>query len=94
MRAKAFRFDLSEPARVTFSVERAVRDRRSKATRFAPSGAFAMSSAAGANSINVPVRVGKRRLRPGRYRATLIATDAAGNSSHPKRIAFWVLPKK
>lgn len=91
---RAFRFDLSEPARVTFSVERAVRDRRSKATRFAPSGAFAMSRAAGSNSINVPVRVGKRRLRPGRYRATLLATDAAGNSSHPKRVAFRVLPKK
>ena len=40
-RAQAFRFDLSEPARVTFTVERAVRDRRSKATRFAPSGGFA-----------------------------------------------------
>ena len=44
---KAFRFDLSEPARVTLSVERAVRDRRSKATRFAPSGGFAKSRAAG-----------------------------------------------
>ena len=90
---KAFRFDLSEPARVTLTVERAVRNRRSKATRFAPSGGFAKSSAAGTNSIKVPTRVGKRRLRPGRYRATLIATDAAGNSSHPKRVAFVILPK-
>ncbi len=94
VRGKAFRFDLSEPARVTFTVERAIRARRSKATRFAPKGSFAMRRAAGANSINVPVRVGKHNLRPGRYRATLIATDAAGNSSTPKRVAFWILPKQ
>jgi hypothetical protein len=94
VQGNAFRFDLSEPARVTITVERAVVKPRSKAPRFAPSGGFAIATSAGANSIKVPVRVAKRRLRPGRYRATLIATDAAGNSSHPKRVAFWVLPKK
>jgi hypothetical protein len=94
VRGKAFLFDLSEPAQVTFAVERALRGRRSKATRFSFTGTFARNRAAGANRMNVPVRVGRRTLRPGRYRATLIATDGAGNASKPKRIAFWVLPKK
>ena len=93
VRGKAFRFDLSEPARVTFAVERAVRGRRSRATWFSFTGTFALNRTAGANSMNVPVRVGRRTLRPGRYRATLIATDAAGNASKPKRVAFLIVAK-
>jgi hypothetical protein len=36
-------------------------------------------------------RVRKRRLKPGRYRATLVATDASGNRSQPGRVAFRVV---
>jgi hypothetical protein len=43
---------------------------------------------AGVSRVAFSGRIGK--LRPGRYRATLIATDAAGNRSRPKRVAFRV----
>ena len=36
-------------------------------------------------------RIRKRALSPGRYRATLVARDAAGNASRPKRLAFRIV---
>jgi hypothetical protein len=30
-------------------------------------------------------------LKPGSYRLTLVATDAAGNASKPKRLTFKVV---
>jgi hypothetical protein len=36
-------------------------------------------------------KIGRRRLKPGRYRATLVATDAARNASKPKRLRFRVV---
>ncbi len=36
----------------------------------------------------------KHPLRPGRYRMTLTARDAAGNVSSPDRARFTLLPKK
>jgi hypothetical protein len=36
-------------------------------------------------------KLGKRALKPGKYRLALTATDAAKNVSHPKTIAFQIL---
>jgi hypothetical protein len=36
-------------------------------------------------------QVAKRALKRGRYRATLVATDAAGNRSKARRLAFRVV---
>ena len=36
----------------------------------------------------------KHPLRPGRYRMTLRAKDAAGNVSSPDRLRFRLLPKR
>ena len=36
----------------------------------------------------------KRKLKPGRYRATIVATDAAGNTSAPGVLQFRVIRKK
>jgi hypothetical protein len=36
-------------------------------------------------------RIGKKALKPGRYRATLRAKDPAGNRSAPRRITFRIL---
>ena len=48
---------------------------------------FEAPAVAGRNS----TRLASRRLRPGRYRATLLATDAAGNRSEPRRTTFKVV---
>jgi Tol biopolymer transport system component len=45
----------------------------------------------GANRIAYTGRIGKKRLRPGPYRATLTATDAAGNRSRARRVSFRVV---
>jgi hypothetical protein len=52
---------------------------------------FAKQSKAGANRKRFSGRIGKRALKPGRYRATLVATDAAKNRSKPKRLLFKVV---
>jgi hypothetical protein len=36
-------------------------------------------------------RLDGRRLRSGRWRALLVATDAAGNRSLPRRVRFSVI---
>jgi hypothetical protein len=84
-RGTTFRYRLSEPARVVFTVERRV------GRRFARVGAFAQRAGAGANARRFSGRIGGRKLRPGRYRAILGATDAAGNRSRAKRAAFKVV---
>jgi len=48
---------------------------------------------AGPGALRAPFsgRIGARRLAPGRYRDTLVATDAAGNRSSAVRVAFTVV---
>ena len=46
---------------------------------------------AGANKVPFTGRLGKRALRPGKYRATLVATDVSGRRSKPVSVAFTVL---
>jgi hypothetical protein len=93
-RGTEFRYTLSEPARVVFALERRrpgrrVRGKRRRA-RWVKAGSFAVQGAAGANRKKFSGRIGRRRLRPGSYRLSLVATDAAGNRSVPKRLAFRV----
>jgi len=35
--------------------------------------------------------IGRRKLTPGRYRALLVATDAAGNGSRQRQLAFTIV---
>jgi hypothetical protein len=101
-----FRYTLSEPARVVFTIQRARPGRRQgkacrkpsranrrskKCTRFELFGRFAQQGAAGANSKRWSGKIGKRKVSPGKYRATLLATDSAGNRSLPKRLGFRVV---
>jgi hypothetical protein len=74
-----FRYTLSEPARVTLEIRRA-RGRRTLAR-------LTRMGASGPNRL----RIGKRTLRPGRYRAVLTATDAAGNRSARRAIRFRIV---
>jgi hypothetical protein len=108
-RGTTFRYTLSEPARVEFTIQRRAAGRRVKGrcvrptrrnrkrprcTRFRPSGAFAAQGALGDNTKRFRGRIGRRSLRRARYRATLIATDAAGNRSLPERLGFKVVRRR
>jgi hypothetical protein len=80
-----FRYTLSEAARVTVRIQRARPDRR-----YAGVGTLRRSGAKGANSIRFTGRIGRRALKPGRYRAVISATDAAGNRSSLSKTAFRI----
>lgn len=101
-----FRYRLSEDARVVFTIERALPGRRSgrrcvkptrrnrgkrKCTRYQRFGRFAQASKAQSNSKRYSGRIGRKAMKPGSFRATLVATDAAGNRSKPKRLALRVV---
>ena len=76
-----FSYRLSEAATVTVTIKR----RGMRAKR------FRVASAAGTNKHRFSGRIGRKRLKPGRYVATLIARDVAGNASKPKRLTFTIL---
>jgi uncharacterized repeat protein (TIGR01451 family) len=101
-----FRYTLSEDARVVFTIARRQPGRRhgkacqkprksnrhgKRCTRYVRRGAFAQDSAAGPNKRAWSGKLGKKPLKPGRYRATLTARDAAGNTSKPKRLRFRIV---
>jgi hypothetical protein len=68
--------------------------RRRKArrcTRYAAAGALTRAAETGANRTPFSGRIGRRALRPGRYRATITATDAAGNVSAPRKASFTIV---
>jgi uncharacterized delta-60 repeat protein len=87
------RYTLSEPARVVVRIERRkVKKRKGKKRiSFVAVGSFAKAGAAGANSNPFSGRIGKKKLKPGRYRAALVASDTAGNSSATTRLPFKVV---
>jgi hypothetical protein len=102
----SFRYRLSEAARVRFTIMRRTRGRTVGArcgrqtrsnrddracTRFVRVGAFARQARAGDNRNRFSGRIGRKQLRPGRHRATLVATDPAGNRSTTRRITFRVV---
>ena len=101
-----FVYTVTEPARVVFTIHAKQKGRRvggkcrkptkrnvgrRKCTRFVRTGAFAHNGASGTNRKKFSGRIGRKRLRPGRYRASLVARDAAGNASKVKRLNFRVV---
>ena len=102
----AFVYTLSEPARVTVAIERKAAGRRSGAgcvketkrtrrgrrcTRWVPAGSFSQDGTAGANDKGWAGKVGSRALKPGAYRASVVATDTAGNRSAARRLSFRIV---
>jgi Tol biopolymer transport system component len=81
-RGTTFVFKLSERARVTISIAKGSKHRvtltRSHSKR-------------GTNHVAFSGRTKHGRLRPGHYRATLRATDAAGNRSKARTVTFTVV---
>ena len=106
-RGATFRYRLSEGARVVFTLHRVRKGRRlarrcvvgrrsgTRCTLYTRAGSFAATGQAGANTkrFSGRIRSGRRTrsLVPGRYRATLVATDAAGNRSAPRRLFFRIV---
>jgi hypothetical protein len=106
-KSSSLRFRLSEPATARILIERVLPGRRvgkrcvaptrknrgrARCTRFKQAGTLTFRNRpAGQSKILFRGRIGKRVLLAGSYRATITATDAAGNRSRPKRASFKVL---
>ncbi|MDQ6937513.1 MAG: SBBP repeat-containing protein [Actinomycetota bacterium] len=103
-----FRYTLSEAATVKISISQRLAGRRKgklcvaptrslrkakKCTRVLSRGTLTRVSHVGANSVAFSGRIGSKKLSPGSYLATLIATDAAKNSSTPKTISFTIVKR-
>ena len=76
-------YRLSEAAHVKFTITRKTGGKKI--------GSFTQHDHAGKNSKRFSGRVGKKTLDPGRYRVTLVATDAAHNRSRSHRVSFTIL---
>jgi hypothetical protein len=102
----SFRFTLSEAATVKLVIAQKLPGRRAgkvcrktsrknrgrkRCTRFVKKGTLTRAGAAGANSVKFTGRIGRRALKPGSYRVSITATDAAGNRSKPKTLSFRVV---
>ena len=103
------RYKLSEAARVTITIQRNLPGRRSAGrcvpgphgrlqhakhcVRHRTVGTLKNGGLHGANKRRFTGRIAKRALRPGRYRAVIRATDAAGNRSAPKSARLRVRRK-
>ena len=104
-RGSAFLFTLSEDARTSIAIARALPGRRSgkrcvkprkrlkrRCTRYRVVSTLTRTKTKqGANRIAFSGRIGARRLKPGRYRATVGAVDAAGNRAKARRVSFRVV---
>jgi uncharacterized delta-60 repeat protein len=80
-RGTAFRFRLNHAATLSIRIKRSGK-------RVA---LLKRTAQAGGNRVRFSGRVGRRALRPGRYRATLTAVDAAGKRARPATVAFRIL---
>jgi hypothetical protein len=105
-RGTSLRFRLSEAARVAITIQRRTSGKRRgrrcvkrtqrlrnhrNCIRWVKRGrVIRFAGRAGANRRFFSGRFGRRALKPGRYRARLIATDAGRNRSRPKTAAFRI----
>jgi hypothetical protein len=102
----SFLYSLSEASRALFTIEQQQKGRkvgrtcqkpstknrsRKSCTRYVKVGTFAQAGAAGANVKKFSGKIGRRTLKPGKYRATLVATDDSGNKSQLKRLSFTIV---
>lgn len=86
-RKNAFRFTLDDRAKVVISIKRISKGKGKRARgRIVKSGV-----AAGNRKIGFRGKVGKKKLKPARYKATAVAIDQFGNRSKPKKAGFRIL---
>jgi hypothetical protein len=102
-------YTLSEAGMVRMAVERKLEGRRvggkcvrrtrknrkkRRCARYVEKGALVRRAQAGTSIIPWTGRIGRRVVKPGRYRMSLVAVDAAGNRSAPRRVFFRVKKPK
>jgi len=80
-------YRLSESARVIVKVQLRLAGHR---PRYRTLGKVAKAATQGANRVKLSRRIRARDAHPGRYRAVIVAVDAAGNRSAPKVATFRV----
>lgn len=90
-RKPAFKLRYSEIATATIVIERRSECTGKGCKKFKKLGKLKAKPAAISDKVVLGKRVGKRRLRPGAYRARAVAQDPAGNDSKVKRLKFEVL---
>ena len=105
-RGTAFRYSLTEAARVRFTIRRKTIGRRvgsrcrattranrsrKKCVLFKRVGAFATAGKQGRNRTKFSGKLRGRRLRPAPYRATSVATDASGGKSKARSVSFRIV---
>lgn len=103
-----FKFTLSEPARVRLAIARRAAGRRrgsrcvaptrrlrnaKPCVRIIPAGTLTRTSKEGANRVAFSGRIESRALKPGRYQASLTATDNARNTSKPRTVGFRIVKR-
>jgi hypothetical protein len=110
-RGTTIRYTLSEPATVVITMARELAGRRSgkrcvkstrrlarrrRCTRFVTVGKLTRrSQPAGERTLAFSGGIGRRALKPGRYRATIVASDASRNVGRRKITSFTVVrPRK
>jgi hypothetical protein len=103
-RGTTFSFTLDQPATMRVKIQRRSSGRRvhgvckprrrtgPRCTRYTTNATLTRSAHAGTNKLRFSGRIRNRTLRPGRYRAVFIATDAAG-SSKPQTLRFRVVAR-
>jgi hypothetical protein len=102
-RGATLRFTASEPSLVTFTAERVLPGRRSGERCVAGrrhgkacmvfkkiGGSLRFDATPGQNTVTFSGQFGSRTLKPGHYRLTAIAIDAAGNRSNPAQVTVTV----
>jgi PKD domain/Lactonase, 7-bladed beta-propeller len=81
-----FRFTVSEDATVRFKFE------RKQGKRFKKLGSRSKQAKKGAGKLKWNGKLHGKPLKPGHYRATVVATDKEGARSAPKKVGFRILP--
>jgi hypothetical protein len=108
-RSARIRWTLNRAAKLSLRVERVLRGRkvgircrpdskrlrkRSRCTRYVSMGTIKRAAKKGSGTLKLKAKVRRRTLRPGRYRLVVTATDAKGNRSAPRRVAFKVVRRR
>jgi hypothetical protein len=87
-RGKRFRYTLSEAARVTIAIDRG---RRGRKARYRRVGRLVAQKKAGRGSTAFSGRLKGKALRPGRYRARIVAVDPLGARSPSHSLRFRIV---
>jgi hypothetical protein len=90
-RGTRFEYSTSEPSQLEISIQRRIDFGSGTAHTFTEIASLGPDGWTFSGSLRFSGRLHGRALRPGRYRARVVATDPAGNRSAPRRVAFRIV---